>query len=243
MLITGYNGFIGNALLRKIGGETVDVKNLPDRIHARYFLHFASPSSNVLFSDDISCVEESIVDFIEVCKYCRKKRIKLIFPSSANIYLNNNPYSQTKTAMENIARAYLPSNHLALRIFAGYGVGEDHKKDYASVVYQWVKGMIRWESPVIYGDGRQSRDFVYIDDIVDNIVDNLDTIGFMDIGTGRSVSFNQVVKLINKLLGRNIKPVYVDKPNNYVEETICQSSIKNPILLEEGIKRIICHLI
>lgn len=241
MLITGSQGFIGRALLNKVGGEVVSVKNLPERTHARYFLHFASPSSQVLFNDDIDCVKESIIDFVEVCKYCRKKHIKLIFPSSGTIYLNNNAYAHTKVAMENIAQAYL-SNYLAIRIFAGYGVGEDHKKDYASVVYQWIKRMLRDESPVIYGDGSQSRDFVYIDDIVDNIVNNFDTIGVLDIGTGRATSFNQVVQLINQALNKKIKPIYVAKPSNYLENIICRSSIKNPILLEEGIKRIICHL-
>lgn len=237
--ITGANGFIGKALLVRFMLDNKDIKvvnakNL-DRSQADYFLHFGSPSSQILFNENKSCIKETIEDFVKVVEHCRKHHIKLIFPSSATIYDNNNAYAHTKSALEEIAMAYeIP--YLALRIFAGYGIGEGHKKDYASVVYQWVQMMKRGESPTIYGDGEQSRDFVYIDDIVDNIVDNLDTIGFLDIGTGRNTTFNRLVDIINKELKTSIKPIYVGKPKNYIKETICQRPLRNFTTIEEGIK-------
>lgn len=244
LLITGSSGFIGYSLVRrlhKLGKEGfgVEVDNLPERGHFDYFFHFGSPSSQILFNEDDSCIKDTVEDFIKVVEYCKKKHIKLIFPSSATIYDNNNSYAHTKSALEEIVKAYnIP--YLALRIFAGYGQGEEHKKDYASVVYQWVKMMKRGESPTIYGDGEQSRDFVYIDDIVENIVGNLETIGFLDIGTGRNTTFNRLVEIINKELNTKIKPIYIGKPKNYIKETICERPLRKFITIEEGVKKL-CH--
>lgn len=236
-LITGNSGFIGRALELKTNLYPVDINALP-RVHAKYFFHFASPSSQILFNEDYRCISETVIDFIRVVEYCKKRHIKLIFPSSATIYNNQNSYSHTKLALEEIAKAY-QIDYLALRIFAGYGLGEEHKKDYASVIYQWIKQMKKGERPVIFGDGKQTRDFVYITDIVDNIVNNLDKSGVIDIGTGINTSFNEIVKIINKELNTNIKPKYIGKPVNYINETICKNPIKNPINIKDGIKNII----
>lgn len=240
-VITGQNGFIGQYLQQRLNLTTVEANNLPHGLTADYFFHFGSPSSNVLFEEDKSHVKNTIDDFIKVVEYCKKKHIKLVFPSSANVYTNLNSYSHTKSALEQIALAYeLP--FVAFRIFAGYGIGEEHKKDYSSIVYQWIKQMIEGNSPTIWGDGEQTRDFIYIDDIVENIVDNLDNQGVIDIGTGVNTPFNRVLEIINKNLGTNINPTYVGKPSNYVQETICNNPVKNFVIIEEGIERIICHL-
>ena len=74
---------------------------------------------------------------------------------------------------------------------------------------------------------------------VDNIVDNRDVRGFMDIGTGISTTFNGLVRIINRKLGTDIKPKYNEKPSLYVENTICKTPCKCKISLEEGIERII----
>src|SRR5690606_1754530 len=106
---------------------------------------------------------------------------------------------RTKHVLEEIAISYgIP--FVAFRIFSAYGPGEGHKKDYASIAYQWCKDMKQGKSPVIFGDGSQTRDFVYIDDVVDCIMDNLDTQGVLDIGTGISTSFTDIFNLINQKL-------------------------------------------
>lgn len=228
-MITGENGFIGSALLKEL-----NARNIKDD----YFFFFGSPSSQILFNEDSGCIRETIEPFLDACDYCKRHRLKLIFPSSATVYNNNNSYSRTKSALEDIVEAY-GIDYLAFRIFAGYGPGEEHKKDYASVIYQWIKQMKKGERPVIFGDGKQTRDFVYITDIVDNIVNNLDKSGVIDIGTGINTSFNEIVKIINKELNTNIKPKYIGKPVNYINETICKNPIKNPINIKNGIKNII----
>jgi nucleoside-diphosphate-sugar epimerase len=231
MLITGGNGFIG----KEISGIRVLANDLPKRGHFDYLLHFGSPSSQILFNEDNSCIKETIVDFIKVVEFCKKKHVKLIFPSSGTVYNKNNSYSHTKSALEEIANAY-GVNYLALRIFAGYGPGEAHKKDYASIIYQWICQIKKGISPEIYGDGEQTRDFVYIDDIVKNIKENLDKTGIMDIGTGINTPFNRIIQIINKELNTSIEPIYIKSPGNYIKETICQNPLKEFISVKEGIK-------
>lgn len=207
MLITGHTGFIGGALSKKLNLTPVSVNSLP-RIHADYFFHFGSPSSQILFAEDDQCIRETIEDFIKVVEYCKRRHLKLIFPSSSTVYTKINSYAHTKSALEEIVQAYdIP--YLALRIFAGYGPGEGHKKHYSSVIYQWVKQMMAGERPVIFGDGSQSRDFVFIDDIVKTIIENMDQEGAIDIGTGVSTSFIRIIEVINNQLGTDIEPVFL----------------------------------
>lgn len=240
-LITGHTGFIGKALMEKLDCVPVDVHNLP-RAHADYFYHFGSPSSNILFNEDQSCIKDTIEDFIKVVEYCKKRHIKLVFPSSATVYANNNNYARTKSALEDIVEAYgVP--YVAFRIFAGYGPGEGHKKHYASVIYQWCRDMKQGIAPIIYGDGEQSRDFVYIDDIVSFIISHKDNEGVFDIGTGRSVTFNAVVAIINDTLGTHIKPTHIPRPEQYIEETVCHNPLPTHITVRQGIAKIIESMI
>ncbi len=222
----GESGFIGQALKQR---------NLPQGV---YF--FDSPSSNVLFDENLDyCMEQSLFDLLKVLQYCRDTGAYLVYPSSATVYNKNTSYSRCKAAVEELALAYgIPS--LGLRISAGYGPTEAHKGKYASVVYQWCRDMKNGISPVIFGDGNQTRDFIYVDDIADNIarLANEGATGILDIGTGVNTSFNELVATINHVLGTDIKPVYVDKPKNYVPETRVQS-VPCKYTLEAGVRKII----
>lgn len=234
--ITGRGGFIGSALVKKLSGGN-EIYSYP-RKDLDVIFHFGSPSSNIIFDENIDyCFSETINSFLSLIKFCRDNKIKLIYPSSATVYNKNTPYALCKSILEQIQMAY-GGNVLGLRIFAGYGEGERNKGDYASVVYQFCQEMASGRRPVIYGDGEQSRDFIYIDDIVDTIVDNLSRIGIMDIGTGISTTFNNVVKTINLELGTDIVPKYVKTPASYVRETICHNPCKWKVSLAEGVSRI-----
>lgn len=236
--ITGIEGLIGSALAKKSRLHEIYSYPRPD---LDYLFLFGSPSSNIIFDQNLDyCMEETINSFINAIQYCRDNKIKLIYPSSATIYNKNTSYARCKAILEEIQMIYA-GDVLACRIFAGYGF-EEHKGEYASVIYQWCKQMKAGEQPIIYGDGTQTRDFIYVDDIADNIIANKDEVGFIDIGTGINNSFNDVVKTINKVLGTKIEPIYVNKPKQYVEETPCRYPCKCKVSLEEGIRKILNQL-
>lgn len=123
------------------------------------------------------------------------------------------------------------------------GIGEEHKGEYASIVYQWCKQMKNGERPVIWGDGTQTRDFIYIDDVIDNILELVDKKeeGIFEIGTGVNTSLNEVVATINKVLGTNIEPIYIPKPDSYIQDTPVKA-VNCKVSLEEGIRKIINSL-
>lgn len=236
-ILTGSKGFIGSALERALLSKDHTVND--STLKPDYYLFFGSPSSQILFNErPAECINGTIEPFLQACHFCRTNHVKLIFPSSATVYDNNNRYSHTKSALEEIVKAYeIP--YAAARIFAGYGKGEKHKKDYASVVYQFIQMIKKGISPTIYGNGKQSRDFVYIDDVVTTILDRLDYNGVYDIGTGVNTTFNHLITIINEKLGTHIYPTYIDTPRGYIEETKCKQPLEKFITIEEGIQRII----
>lgn len=222
----GEHGFIGSELAKR---------DLPPAV---YF--FDSPSSNILFDKHLTwCMRETINDFIEILDYCKKTDTFLVFPSSATVYNKNTSYSRCKAICEELAQAY-GVRYLGLRIAAGYGPNEAHKGDYASVIYQWCKQMKKGERPIIFGDGKQTRDFIYQSDIADNIekLAKEGKTGIVDLGTGVNTSFNEVVKIINECLGTDIKPIYIDKPKTYVENTPC-TPVRCTIELKRGVQHIL----
>jgi UDP-glucose 4-epimerase len=135
-------------------------------------------------------------------------------------------------------------------VYQGYGGAEAHKGEYANVIAQFADDIATGESPVLYGDGTQTRDFTHVDDIVRGLElaaeDELDDV--YNLGTGERYSFNTVVELLNDELGRDIDPEYVDNPipeSVYVHDTCADPSKiyeatgwEPEISFEEGIERV-----
>lgn len=226
--------------------------------------HFAAPSSIILFKRNAhECAEVTTFGFLNALDFALKNKISLIYPSTGSLYsganLPNseqaelktaevNSYANNKLALESLARMFRKEiKILGLRIFAGYGPSEKHKGEFASVLYSFCEKMYKGEPPEIWGDGTQERDFVYIDDVVSAIltlVQDCDE-GVTNIGSGKSVSFNQVIAEINKVLSRKVDPVYIPKPNLYLERTLSDNSLLkkyyaiDPTPLATGISNII----
>jgi UDP-glucose 4-epimerase len=134
-------------------------------------------------------------------------------------------------------------NSVGLRYFSVYGPSEKHKGKFANNISQFIWDIQKGKNPVIYGDGSQSRDFTFVDDVVQaNILTMIKEeqqqkirpydysengsnkheapYNIYNIGTGTETSFNQVIAIINKLLGTEIRPIYVKNPiHNYVQHT------------------------
>lgn len=236
----GRNGFIGSALYARLNNGRNKIYSYP-RPDLDYLYYFSSPSSNILFDQSLDwCLEETVNGFLNVIQFCRDNKIKLIYPSSATVYNKNTTYAKCKSILEEIHSIY-GGNVLGLRLFAGYGK-EEKKGEYASIVYQFCKAMKAGKRPVIFGDGKQTRDFMYVEDMVGAILRARDKTGIVDIGTGINHSFNDVVHIINQELGTDISPIYVRKPRAYVQETPCEKGCGFKYMLRDGVREILNSL-
>jgi UDP-glucose 4-epimerase len=226
-----------------------------------YVFNFGAPSSIVLFNKQpVDCVDITVRGFLNILEWAKDIKVrKVVYPTSGSVYgstpvpqgeedqvLPMNLYGVAKQACEHIARLYSGKlSIVGLRIFAGYGPGEEHKGDFASPVTLFLKSVINDKRPIVYGNGAQSRDFVYIDDVVEAIIRSVkkDVVGIVNVGSGRAYSFNEVIDCINQSLGKNVEPTYVDKPVNYLEKTLANITKMKEVLgltpldLRDGLRR------
>lgn len=233
--------------------------------------HLAALSSYAMHEDD-PCrgARVNVEGFVNVVEQARQDGCDtVVYASTSSIYGSrtdpspedmpvsvNTGYEASKMARERYGEYF--SNHYdmsmaGLRFFSvyqGYGGAEVHKGEYANVIAQFADDIANGESPVLYGDGTQTRDFTHVDDIVRGLelaaVHELDDV--YNLGTGERYSFNTVVELLNDELGRDIDPEYVDNPipeSVYVHDTcadptkIYETTGWEPeISFEEGIERV-----
>ncbi|MCD6089204.1 NAD-dependent epimerase/dehydratase family protein [Candidatus Bathyarchaeota archaeon] len=224
--------------------------------------HLGIPSSSPMYKENPRLVGEAINDAIEIFEYAKKTGCKVVYASSSSIYNGNKIpyredmpiyvtdfYTECRYAIERLAKLYnilYGVKSVGLRFFSIYGPKERYKGRYANIVSQFLWAMQKDEPPIIFGDGTQTRDFTHVYDVVDALIlawkKNFECEIF-NVGTGVAHSFNEVVELINKILGKNIKPVYKPNPiKNYVYHTLADTTkaekmlgFKAKISLEEGL--------
>ena len=101
---------------------------------------------------------------------------------------------------------------VSLRYFNVFGPYQDPASQYAAAIPAFVTAILKGEPPTIYGDGEQSRDFTYIDNVVDaNLLAARarQTQGeVINIACGQAVTVNEIIDMINNLLGKSVKPTY-----------------------------------
>ena len=100
-----------------------------------------------------------------------------------------------------------------MRFFSVYGPKEEAKKQYANMVTHFLWEMRDGKTPVIFGDGLQTRDFTYVKDVVRamRLAMNSDYQGILNVGTGKAYSFNEVVEILNTKLWAIRKATYMWK--------------------------------
>ncbi len=232
----------------------------PERIY-----HLGIPSSSPMYKKYPFLVGEAINGFIAVMELARRYGSRVVYASTSSLYNGLEPphredmaiaatdyYTEARLAMERLADLYrnlFGISSVGMRFFSVYGPNEKSKGAYANVITQFLWCMMRCETPVVYGDGSQTRDFLYVKDAVRalQMAMESDYHGVLNIGTGRAYSFNHVIEVLNRKLGLNLKPKYVDNPiANYVKHTRADTSKAKKILnfeaeydLERGIAELI----
>jgi len=133
-----------------------------------------------------------------------------------------------------------------LRYANVYGPRQDPLGE-AGVVAIFTGKILKGEKPVIYGDGAQTRDYIYVEDVVEaNVLALNGKEGVYNIGTGKETSINELIEIFSKVLGREIKPEYAPPRKGEIrrisldgEKAKKELSFVPKYSLEEGLKKTI----
>lgn len=236
--VLGSHGFIGSSLARKIAdlGGIVTTTPTKDSIA---ILHFASYTHIPFEKNPAYHTQEILNSFMYLMNFCEENNITFIYPSSALVYEKPRPFFHLKKVLEEMQYIY-KINSTAFRIFPVYGIGEG-ERGHPTAIKQWIQQMIKGVRPVVFGDGTQSRDFIYISDVVDTILEyiGVEGQGVRDIGAGKLTTFNEIIKIINKQLRTDLKPDYVKVPSDYAVGVQCPYPIQTKVSLNQGINYMI----
>ena len=181
--------------------------------------------------DPLITNEVNIKGTLSVLLAARDNRVrKVIYASSSSIYGDSptlpqredmspsprSPYALTKLAGEyycNIFRQIYGLSTVCLRYFNVYGSRQDLQSQYATVIPAFIGRISQNLPPIIFGDGEQSRDFTFIEDVVQASILAAETnaAGAYNIGGGKSITINRLAEIILNLMQRDLEPVY-EKP-------------------------------
>ena len=198
--------------------------------------HLASITDTTLH-DQFVQVHDNVESFRRLLNFARPTKTRVIYASSASTYgaVNQasiesngaapaNAYSFSKVIMDNIARQAVAESTdwiiIGLRFFNVYGPREAHKGIPASMIYHLARQIKSGQRPRIFKHGEQKRDFIYVKDAVDGSMRalNAQTAGIYNVGSGEARSFNELVDVLNKCLGTNFEPDYIDNPHAHYQD-------------------------
>jgi len=152
------------------------------------------------------------------------------------------PYAVAKLTGEYYLRAFFHCYGLetvSLRYFNVFGPRQDPKSQYAAAIPAFVSAIMRDEPPTIYGDGEQTRDFTYIDNVVhaNSLAANAErTQGeVVNIACGERVTVNAIIQQINRLLGKQVESNYVDPRPGDVKHSLADIEQARQVLGYEPI--------
>lgn len=200
---------------------------------------------------------------------CGVKRV--VFASSSAVYGDSpelpkreslvlrpmSPYAVTKLVGEHYCRGFYEIYGLecvSLRYFNVFGPGQDPAQDpaseYAAAIPKFIDAVLSGSKPVVYGDGEQTRDFVYVKDVVRaNILACISPKApalAINIGTGYATSLNRLLDAISKILNREIRPVYTEPRPGDVRNSVADITLAREVLgyvpeygLDDGLKEML----
>lgn len=169
---------------------------------------------------------------------------KVVSASSAAVYGNlpglpktehmpidpASPYAVEKHCGEEYSRVFSSLYGLStvcLRYFNVYGPRQDPHSDYAAAVPKFIERIKNNQAPIIYGDGEQTRDFVFVKDVVDANIRAMSSdqaSGVYNIAQGKGTSIRELAHTILKVLGSDLVPVYQDARPGEVKHSLADGS-------------------
>lgn len=218
-------------------------------------------------NDPRNAWEVNVMGTWNVIEACREMGVKrIVYSSSASVYGNaiftpmteehpfNNrtTYGATKIANEQMFRAIYEQHklpYIGYRYMNIYGPRMDYEGTYVSVIMRALDRIFAGQPPIIFGDGSQMYDFIYVDDVAEaNILgmksDCADE--FFNIGMGVGTTINELVEMLLELTGSSLKPEYHPQTQSFVTQRIGSTEkaerllgfqAKTPLL--DGLRRVV----
>jgi nucleoside-diphosphate-sugar epimerase len=230
------------------------------------FHQAAIPSVPRSIEDPIQSNESNISGTLNVLTSARDNRVRrLVFASSSSVYGDAptlpkkeamppsvlSPYALNKLTGENYCRLFFSLYGLetiSLRYFNVFGPRQNPDSEYAAVIPKFITAFLQGRSPVIFGDGEQTRDFTFIENVVHA---NLLAARAercrgeaVNIAAGERISLNQLVRHLEELTGTHVKTVYTDARAGDVRHSLADITLSKEILgykttigFEDGLKK------
>jgi UDP-glucose 4-epimerase len=217
---------LDNAKLELIEGDVADAALVARCMQGcRAVAHLAAVASVQASVDDpVSTHQSNFVGTLNVCEAMREHGVKrVLFASSAAVYGNNGeglaidedtpkepltPYAVDKLASEQYLDFYRRQHGLepaVFRFFNIFGPRQDPSSPYSGVISIFTERALQGLPISVFGDGEQTRDFVYVGDLVEVLVQALElpavAVGASNVGLGQSITLKQLLAEISALLG------------------------------------------
>ena len=194
-----------------------------------YIFHLAAMASVPLSVENpIECNDVNVNATVELLKAAADNGVeKIVFSSSSAVYGDNrnmplketeplmptSPYAASKASCELYLKSFHDSyglNYTALRYFNVFGPKQDKNSQYAAVIPNFISALLEGKQAIIYGDGEQTRDFVYVGDIVRaNIAAcKSDFNGVVNVASGEKLTINRLYEIVKDTLGSDLEPDY-----------------------------------
>ena len=147
------------------------------------------------------------------------------------------PYAASKLAGESYCLAFCNTYEIeavVIRYFNVFGPRQDPTSEYSAVIPIFVSKMLKGEQPTIFGDGLQSRDFTYVDNVVAGNLAAADAQGasgrVLNVACGQQFSLLELIAAINNVLGTKIEPVFAESRIGDVRESLADITCAREIL-------------
>ena len=270
ILVTGSRGFIGKQVIKKlnkseiitdsIDSKRIDLKNIEEVMRlseSDVVIHLAGKTTKGLDWEEY--FDNNVLGTLNILEYCIVKKIKKMIFVSSYVYGNpkylpinekhpiepHNPYTKSKYLAEQLCEFYAKNSDLKIIILRPFNIfGKTLPKDF--LISNLLKSIKTNEKiTIINKDSR--RDFLHINDFVDVILKIKDfdlKFEIFNVGSGKSYSFNEVIKKIEDISMERLHLEYEENKENFIEEITADiSKINNKIKwfpkisFDEGLKK------
>ncbi|MEN6330115.1 MAG: SDR family oxidoreductase [Methanobacterium sp.] len=211
-----------------------------------YVFHHAALASVPLSVDNpLLCNEVNVTGTVKVLDAARINGVKkVVLASSSAVYGDNthlplsekeplnpkSPYAVGKAAGELYCQVFsevygLPT--VALRYFNVFGPRQDPNSQYAAVIPKFIEAIQIGKPPLIYGDGEQTRDFIYVKQVVQANIRSAelsDLTGVFNVASGSSITVNELFEIISELVGEDLKPQYEEARPGDIKHSLADVS-------------------